>query len=326
MAERQVFSKPLLKRSPQNARVGYRLHRRVSAVKVIAILTGALAFAGPVRAQVLQDVQIETPREYAYVVGDEFVHRVQVTLQDGFEIDPEQLPEAGRITLWLELDTPRVERSEQTWVVELPYRLINRVPRSTSLVVPQQFIEAVGANRSVSVLVAEWSFTQNPVVPSAVTEMVADHDVRADRPPLPLTTHRARVGMWVPLALVALVSGALAWIYLILPWLRPRARPFAEAMDKLRALPADWNEETEKHALQTLHGALNETAGHALFSGGLDGFLKRYPEFAPLGPRLEQLFTRSNTLFFESGDAREALSEDDITRLCRDCLAVERRR
>ncbi len=328
MAEQPTKYRLAPEQRPPGARKrAARWLRTVRAFAGIGLGTGLMCvLATPTQAQLLRDVQIETPREYGYVVGDELVHRVSILLQDGVELDTERLPESGRINLWLELDVPRAERDGQRWVVELPYRLINRVERSTALVVPQQFLETTGGSHSVSVLVPEWSFTQNPVVPAQVTQIVADHDVRADRLPLPIAPVRARIAMWVALAVAALAGAALAWIYLIEPWLRPRARPFAEAMVKLRALPGEWDEGVEKHALQTLHGALNETAGHALFSSGLDGFLQSRPEFAPLGPRIARLFARSNTLFFESGDAREALSLEEIAGLCRDCLAVERRR
>ncbi len=296
---------------------------------LVAVAISA-AWPGLTCAQVIEALDIEPPRDFGYVIGDTISQRISVRLQAGFELDPESLPDAGRVNLWLELDEPVLNRSGQQWTLVLSYRLINRVETSVAVFVPQLELDALGDRRSVGIVVPGWGITQNPVVPPALLQTpIRALDVRADRPPPAVDAASLRLRLIVLASLATIAGLVLVWQYLVAPRLRRKPQPFGHALRELRALRGtakDWTGAEEASALRLFHRALNETAGRALFITDLDGFVERRPDFAPLRPRIDAFFLRSSAVFFGDRAGADAWSAKQLISLAHDCRAIERRR
>ena len=90
----------------------------------------------------------------------------------------------------------------------------------------------------------------------------------------------------------------LAHVYLALPWLGRRARPFGLAWLSMRGLSAASSSDDLRTAMQRLHEALNATAGRVVFENGVDAFVQAHPRFGPMRADLLDFFARSRGVFF----------------------------
>jgi len=57
---------------------------------------------------IIKQIESITPRAYGYVIGDVLEYRLRLETDSSFRLDPESLPAAGRINVWLELRPPLV--------------------------------------------------------------------------------------------------------------------------------------------------------------------------------------------------------------------------
>jgi mxaA protein len=78
--------------------------------------------------------------------------------------------------------------------------------------------------------------------------------------------------------------------------------------------------------VSSLHEALNTTAGYSLFSNNMEAFLAKKPAFRNIQAELNQLFSLSRKVFFESNTAQPIDPEQLVWlgKLCKQCRDCER--
>lgn len=129
--------------------------------------------------------------------------------------------------------------------------------------------------------------------------------------------------------LVLLVLSILALLYILGKgaWLPRMGGPFARAYRQIKKqanLPQGATAEGVRHAVSSMHAALNTSAGHSLFAGNLDQFLAKKPAFKAIEAEIHQFFGLSNQVFFEP-NAKHTLDLEPLAwlkqfcRRCRDC-------
>jgi mxaA protein len=121
--------------------------------------------------------------------------------------------------------------------------------------------------------------------------------------------------------LAALLLVYLAVVYLGVPWLVRRRRPFGVAWKAVRSL-SDLRDASDaaarRLAFERLHAALNQTAGEVVFEAGLARFLTAQPRFAELREDLHAFFAQSREEFFGNGVTADARWLVAFARRCRD--------
>jgi mxaA protein len=243
--------------------------------------------------------QVEQPRGFGHFVGDRLTQRVLLE-SAGQPVRLAGLPPVAHIGVWLERQASRIEPDAlgRDWLV-VQYQLLNAPQAPTRVQLPA--LALAGAGASTSLQVPAWPIDVAPLVARASIDGIDSRSLRPDRPaPLrdtALLLQRLRVSM------AGLAAVAVAWLGWWL-WRNRRERqrqPFAMALQALRRLDDD-----SPAAWQTLHHAIDLTAGRVTRSTSLPALFDARPQFAPLRPQLEAFYAQSAVRFF--GEAASAVS------------------
>lgn len=288
----------------------------------LAVPIALLACAGTVRGAV-ESFEIRNPRDFGYAVGDVFEIRVEVALSAPTELDAASLPEAGRVTRWLELAEPELETrgglGHSTYALRFRYQIVNAALSVSGAGTPPIAIAIVDGSDRVPLVVPSFGFTVMPVVSDEAAVEGATFKLQPPLPP-PLAPTAAR--WWTSgglVALIALAGAYLAYLHLALPWLGRVNGPFARALREIGRAGAD-----DKRAALSLHRAFDATAGHAVFAGELDRFFAEHPRYEALREEVAAFYAQSRGAFFGQaavkGPGAQALGP-----LCRGLRDLERR-
>lgn len=257
---------------------------------------------------------IEDPRAYAWFIGDEFTRTLRLKVENGWQLDREELPQVGRLSFWLELVAVDIGSRGDYTEVALTYRLINSIAEggvSAQRVIPSWELVTTRPGRSVPINVPEWSFTQLAVVPQSDAEFLTAADVRADVPPLPApwSEHFVRLTL-VGLAVLVLAL-YLFYCHFGAVWLARWRRPFTAALHDLRNLAKHAETDVPSDAgLRRFHAAVNEAAGRVVMRDDLDAFFLAQPLYATERGAIAEVFEQSHRFFFTSqADAERATQE-----------------
>ena len=281
----------------------------------------------------------QDPRAYGYQVGDVITRDVTVHVPPGLLLDTASLPTTGRQGHAFELRQVHWQAqatggilptaSPTEYRLLLQYQVFLSPPAVRTLELPPVTLHFTGTPRAQDLRIDAWPVTVAPLVPVEVSARRGLGDMQPDADPPLLDTQPARMRLRVYAAAATAVAVWLAHVYGLLPWLARRQRPFAQAWRALRALPADAALPTQRAALQTLHQALNRSAGTVLFEQGLADFLAAQPRYAPLQAELQRFFQLSRSSFFgpdsdATGDASAPTLMAFLSTLCRRCRDIER--
>jgi mxaA protein len=298
---------------------------RAAAVLVL------LASAAASTAQAILDYEAVEPRTFGYVLGDKIRRELRFRVRSGYRLDTASLPRAGRLDRWLELAEPelRVESAGngRRYRLVLTYQVLN-APRSPAAVtIPQQDLRLVGEGPAVTTLMPSLEITVAPLTSALGPKELSGSALQPDRrpAPLPVEARQARLA-WTGTALLALLLFA-AWRRSYTAAIARRNLPFANALRRLKRLPAADAPADPETGLRIVHEALNRTAGRAVFAHNLEEFLAQRPEFASLRGDFARLFVASGRVFFaDAATGAEARSELSALRdLCRRGSRIERR-
>ena len=285
---------------------------------------------------ILQNEIIE-PRTFGYVVGDKIRREMVLTLNTGYALDEESLPEAGRLDRWLEIAAPEVnveaEDGGTRYRIVLTYQIFNAPLALETVAIPQQDIRILvnddkSGQTAFTTLLPALRITVAPVTSAIDGGRLSEASLQEDRAPpsIPVEGRQSRLA-WITLALLVMLLYA-AWRRGLAAFLSRGRLPFTRALRELRKLqpppgaPAPW-----ASGLRIVHGAINGTAGRAVFAHNVDDFLAAHPAYAGLRDDFHQLFSVSDRIFF-AGDATGEAPADgwsSLLQLCKRCSSIERR-
>lgn len=284
-------------------------------------------FPAAILAQAISDIQIVTPREFGYTIGDTIRHELHLSLADPYRLDLTSMPEPGWLNRWLEISAAEASvdsRNESTvYRIVVDYQVFNAPRQLTAVTIPQLDFLVIGAENAIAVFLPAWTFTVGPLTTSDDNENMR---LQIDRPPraIPVSGRRVR------LALSALLLSALltyfAYRRYLLPRLDRRRFPFSNALVELRRLRRlESNAESYRLGLQAFHAAVNTTAGQVVFAGNLQEFLSDNARFAALKAELVEVYARSQDIFFCNAEIAETDAPLlELIELCRRCRSLER--
>ena len=294
---------------------------------------GMIASLSPPAQAAVETLTVATPRQFGYVIGDRIEHRALLVLRPGFELDPDSLPEPGRIGRWLSLDAIEIggkaRRGASRHTIRFRYQVVNAAQSVIGAGTPPVSLRVIGPEGGLPVVVPAWGFTIGPIVAPGERPPGSLPDLRPALPPPPVpTTARtvrvAGIGL-LALGLLALIAG---------DHLRGRlgrhgGRPFDRVYRRVKRRMKDPGApDAYADTLVEVHAAFNATAGRAVFEHDLARFFAEHPRFEPLRAPIRTLFAESGRLFYGQGEAPRPEARDlgRLRDLCRACRDAERGR
>jgi len=274
--------------------------------------------------------QAEEPRAFGYQVGDVLSRTIIVDAPDGLALDEASLPRVGRLGQAFELrraDWHRLRGGRHRLALEYQVFLSPTAVRTLEL--PPINLHFVGLPRSQDLRIDAWPVTVAPLVPVDVSPRRGLGEMQPDSEAPVIDTSSTRQRLLAYGAAIAPMLLYLARVYIGLPWLSRRQRPFESAWRTLRGLGGTTAAERHRAVLQTLHAALNRSAGVVLFEQGIDAYLAAQPRFVGMRDDLIHFFDVSRRVFFDTQAAAptDAATDDAVRWLldfCRRCRDAER--
>ncbi|WP_347986732.1 nonribosomal peptide synthetase MxaA [Methylomonas sp. AM2-LC] len=284
-------------------------------VMICSLLTGC---SGLLQAPI-SHFELQTPRPFGYLIGDEIKHRVILETRQDLSLNFNSVPAQGEVNRWLHLNKVTVSRQNEgrETVIDLSYQVFYAPAEVKMLTIPGYILQFNQAGKIVEQQIPEWHFTLSPLKELAVRK---DNDgyqyMRPDAPPRYLATQSLWMGVYISLVCGCSTAVYLAYLYGYLPILS-RQRIFKRACRQL----ANLSEREMGRSLAVVHHALNTLNGQPLFPHQLKEFYQRHPEYLSIKPKIDWFFNLSNQVLFagwQKFDAGEWLELKDLCRLCRE--------
>lgn len=262
---------------------------------------------------------VETPRPFGYVNGDEIPQRIVIETRSGISLQAGSLPAKGQINRWLNLNRVTVKQTGQRYQIDLVYQVFYAPLEVKSLPLPGFSVQLSQGEKSISQNIPAWTFTLSPLRELVARQSEQGEYMRPDSPPPLLANTQALYGLAASLSVAVLIAAYLAYLYGCFPGMSRRT-VFKRALRKLAGL----SEADMEQALTVVHHALNSLNGQPLFLNRLDEFYRRNAEYLQINSQLAWFFNYSNRYFFSDGMIAVAQDLQQLKELCEQCRKIER--
>lgn len=266
-----------------------------------------------------------------YNVGDIIERHITIETDKAVKLVPTSLPIVGYQKRYkgqatgIEVSAIRHTADESgqknRYTVDVTYQIFTRSPTAKPARVPPELITLSENGKFYKASLPPFYFRISPLAVYGAVKV--EDDMSPLRGPLLLDATRHHTWLRVWLGVLALALLGLLYILGTVIWLPMLGRPFARALRNLNHLQNTPQQQAE--ALQSIHHALNQTAGFSVFAHNVQDFIATQPQFAPAQADLQRFFSLSGGQFFASSQA--TLNEADwawLRTLCRRCRDCER--
>jgi len=262
---------------------------------------------------------VETPRPFGYVNGDEIPQRIIIETRSGISLNTASLPAKGQINRWLNLNRVAVKQSGRRYQIDLLYQVFYAPLEVKTLTLPGFALHLSQGGKSFSQNVPAWTFTLSPLRELVARQTGEGEYMRPDSPPSLLANTHALQGLAVSLTIAVLTGSYLGYLYGCFPGLLRRTA-FKRVLRKLAGL----SKADMAQALTLVHQALNNLNGQPLFSDRLHEFYRRNPPYRQISSQLSWFFNYSNRYFFAAGMIVVQQDLQQLRDLCEQCRKIER--
>ncbi len=286
---------------------------------LLGVLSGLLSACSALLPSPIGRFELQTPRPFGYLIGDEIRHRIVIETRQGITLNFDSLPKQGAINRWLNLNRISVATDSETGetVVDLLYQGFYAPNEVKMLSVPGFTLRFDQAGKTVEQIVPEWRFTQSPLKELAVRKDEAGLDyMRPDALPSLLSTSKQWLAVYVSLSGALCTGFYLAYLYGLFP-LWPKQRIFKAALRELDRR----SQQDMGRALAVVHHAFNVLNDQPLFKHRLQAFYQSHPEYRAAAEQIDWFFNFSNEVLFAGKQdfvAEDSLQLQDLCRVCRE--------
>ncbi len=274
-------------------------------------------------SQPITHFQVQTPRPFGYVMGDEIKQRIIIGAREGLDLQASSIPSKGEVNRWLNLNKINIEKTKTQqgthYQIDLTYQIFYAPLAVKMLELPGFTLQFRQFGNTIEKKVPSWHFTAAPLRELAIRKDDGKEYMRPDTPAPFLDNTRSLNRLIVSLLIALILAAYLAWLYGLLTFL-PKYQIFKSPSRKLAKLSAD----DLTASLNIMHKALNQLNGKPLFQHQLADFYQRFPNYQPLHEKLTWFFNYSNQYFFSSARSDSKNESDKIKALCQHCLQIER--
>jgi mxaA protein len=284
---------------------------RVFVATMYSVVLPYLTACSPSPQQPVAHFELQAPKPFGYVIGDEIHHRIIVDTRKQLSLIKDSIPPVGAFNRWLQLKSATTAMQAQgdvdRVVIDLTYQVFYSPLEVKMLKIPSFTLRFKQYDQTVEQAVPEWHFTLSPLHELAVRKDEGQLYIRPDAESklLSLSPYTERLGL--SLMVLALMALYLAYRHGLLPWQRGQ-RVFKLANKELAKLTVT----DIGTALNVFHHALNAFNQQPLFKPDLPEFYRRKPQFADIAAELDWFFNFSSLYFFAN---RHYVAEQDFTRL-----------
>lgn len=263
---------------------------------------------------------VQTPRPFGYLIGDEIHHRIIINTRNDVKLNANSVPAKGELNRWLNLNevSLRTDSDSGDTVIDLTYQVFYAPNEVKMLSIPGFNLQFTQAGQSVEQAVPAWPFTLSPVKELAVRKDEQGRQyMRPDVLPESLSTTNHWLGFYAGLTAAAMLGGYLSVLYGLWPvW--PKRRIFKRLLSRLERLP----EQQRQAGLTDVHHAFNQLHGKPLFANHLSAFFHDYPQYRAAADGIAWFYAWSDRVLF-GGQAMADGDWDKLRQLCRLCRDIE---
>lgn len=266
---------------------------------------------------------LQAPKPYGYVIGDEIRHRIVVETRQQLDIVQGSIPATGERNRWLNLKdaklTTQTTEEGKRYLLDLTYQVFYSPLEVKMLKIPAFTLRFQQNDNQIEQAVPDWFFTLSPLHELAIRKEEGKIYLRPDVQPVLIDTGSYKKGVVIALSIFAASGCYLAYCFGLFPWVTQR-KHFKNACKKISGLTRQQLDQ----ALTAIHQAINDTYSKPLFKHGLADFYAQQPEFKQLAQQIEWFFAFSDRYFFAG---RTYCTEEEFSQLkslCLDCRKIER--
>ena len=281
-------------------------------------------------------IQLAEPaRHVAYTVGDVLSRDIIITIKKPYALIKESLPIVGYEKRYkgkpIGIDLSAIthasidQKDVTVHKISLSYQVWTNNVVAKAAALPAEYLHVINTAKTgkdqeiVKLRIPSWSFAISPI--STFGQVKVEDDMTGFRGPMVLNNSAEKNRLSWLLGLLGLSCLGLLYILGKHAWLPRMGGPFASAFRQLRKLPK--TPQGLLTAVESVHGALNKTAGLTLFSDNLDSFLAKNGHFKTVKSEILQFFNLSRTVFFEP-NAKHSIENpqawlQQFVRRLRDC-------
>jgi mxaA protein len=280
-----------------------------------------LSACGSLLSPAIRYFELQTPRPFGYVIGDEISHRIIIETRKDMRLISDSIPKEGAINRWLNLKHVTVDSNNESGLmtIDLLYQVFYAPNEVKMLTVPSFILRFNQAGKTVDQLTPEWHFTLSPL-----KELADRKDsnglnyIRPDALPPPIPTNNHWLVVYISLGLSFLIGIYLTYLYSFFPIWNKR-RIFKQALRKL-TFNSQQNIEAD---LVVIHHAFNILNKQPLFKHHLYLFYQNHPEYKIASRDIGWFFDFSNQVLFAG--KRNFVNEDrlKLRELCQVCSEIE---
>jgi mxaA protein len=267
--------------------------------------------------------QVQNPRPFGYVIGDEISQRIIVEVRHGMDLQYSSLPSKGSVNRWLNLNKVKIKKSKgkdgQVYQIDMTYQLFYAPLEVKMLEIPNFTLQFKQFGNNIEQAIPLWHFTAAPLRELAIRQKDGKEYMRPNMN-APLLNNDAAITRLLFFLSIAIATALyLAWLYGLLTFL-PKYHIFKKPARKMAKLSG----ENADRLFSIMHNALNKLNGKPLFNHHITDFYQRFPRYQQLNTELDWFFKQSNQYFFSADNAWNASDAEKIKTLCQHCLEIER--
>lgn len=288
---------------------------------LLGLVCGLLSGCSALLPSPVSRFELQTPRPFGYVIGDEIHHRLVIETRQDVTLNPDSLPKQGALNRWLNLNKVSFETGTDSGelVIDLHYQAFYAPNEVKMLTVPGFILRFHQVGKTIEQVVPEWHFTLSPIKELAVRKDQDGLDyMRPDTLPPPLSDAKRWLIVYACLSLAIMTGLYLAYLYGCFPvW--PKQRIFKRALGELTCR----SQGDIPRGLAVVHHAFNVLNDQPLFKHHLPAFYHAHAEYEAAAEQIDWFFNFSNAVLFAG---KQDFSADDwqkLQDLCRVCRDIE---
>ena len=307
----------------------------LAALLVLTILPAMADVTLPsIDEQYVSVQEINPTRDAGYVVGDKLERTIILTVRQPYELIKESLPIVGYehrfrgqvsgIEL-ASIDTSEEKFSDRSvHTLHLVYQVFKsgRVARPAVLRGEIVKLRLPGKKEMRQYRIPSFNFRISPL--SVYGEVNLKNELSPFIPPFTISVTREQQVFKIAAGILALSLLGLLYILGARTWLPRMGGAFAKAYRKIGKLPD--NEQGLQQAIETVHQAIQQVAGHSVFGNNVNHFLQEKPAYQAARPEIERFFNLSRQVFFDASTALDLgmPAKDWLRQFCRHMRDCER--
>lgn len=278
--------------------------------------------------------EINPSRDAGYVVGDKLERTIILTVRKPYELIKESLPIVGYEHRFrgqvsgIELASIDAEEEKfsdrSVHTIHLVYQVFKsgRVAKPAVLRGEIVKLRLPGKPEMRQYRIPSFNFRISPL--SVYGEVNLKNELSPFIPPFTVSTAREQQVFKIAAGVLALSLLGLLYILGARTWLPRMSGAFAKAYRKIGKLPD--NEQGSQQAIELVHQALQQVAGHSVFGNNVERFLQEKPAYQVAKPEIERFFNLSRQVFFDNSTPLDLgmPTRDWLRKFCRHMRDCER--